>query len=59
MIQPDVAFVLKIQEAVHSIEFLSQQLLTGCANGKIKIFCLSVSFKILLSDTQCFPSTLY
>ncbi|KAG5673579.1 hypothetical protein PVAND_003615 [Polypedilum vanderplanki] len=41
MLQPDPSYHLKIQEPVHSINFLSQQLLTGTASGKIKFFCLS------------------
>ncbi|XP_070501460.1 guanine nucleotide-binding protein subunit beta-like protein 1 [Chironomus tepperi] len=41
MLQPDPSFHLKVQDPVHSLDFLSQQLLTGCASGKIKVFCLS------------------
>lgn len=43
MLQPDSAAVLKAQEPVHSVTFMSQQLQAGKRNGNIAVFCLSVS----------------
>lgn len=43
MLQPDSVFNLKIGEPVHAIQFLNQSLIVGCASGKIKVYCLSVS----------------
>lgn len=61
MLQPDPSYTLKVQEPVHSVAFLNQQLFTGCANGKIKIFCMSVSNfqKILLFSIKNHPDSFY
>lgn len=59
MLQPDAVFQFKIGEPVHSIQFLNQSLIVGCASGKIKVYCLSVSrslkkqFKIFTSSNDC------
>lgn len=59
MLQPDPSYHLKINEPVHSVEFLSQQLFVGCASGKIKVFCLSVSFFFLFLLLLSIENNLY
>ena len=54
MLQPDPCFVIRVNNPVSSVCFLNQQLQVG-TNGKVPIYCLSVSFSSLESQKISFP----